>query len=1514
MFRSLYRCLALSLLLNLFFSQLANANLLLQQQWRLQQVDGAVGNVHSEVPGLVEINKENSLGHLFFHCGGDEVAVRPGKTYELTAAFRGSSADLQAFLMISFPGPEPRTPFPCSEAQNVTGEDQTLSLLFTAREKETQLRIHFCLKGQGKVQLRTLFLQEYQPSENLLERPDLQWVLRKNLGGEGTVQKIDREYEVEMSNASGYLALVPKKDLEIIAGKHYRVQMALTCLQGTGSASLMLSMPGGSRTPYPSIQARKSSGQPEVLQYLFTALADEKQLRPHLVVRGPGKVRLQQILLQELSEDEFVRLQQNDRLCALDFKAADLQEHWKPHGALQIFDDPDSLEILAGPNGGFSCENLDWTAAEIKAIQVRFRASDEGGYLRLDFTAEENEQSYSSYLGVTSIPDGEWHNLLFSLSEDPAWRGKVHTIKLSWQAQSCNIALARLSAIPEINHLPFADSLQLGQSYALESIRPRGIYRLSWKNGYNPGLELTFRDRNWQVLATATLVAGQQELELQTPERTVSATVHLLKAPQQGYPVLTLENLPRLNVPPASWRGSWIWCQNGFGPNNTNVWFFREIEVEQIPEDATLVATGDDIVEVFVNGKSLGLNQDWTEAKRFSLTEHLQLGKNSLVLRVHNVQAWGGMLCDLYLKKQAEIEYIVSDAQWRCQVGSERLPQEFNQPVMVLGEVPVAPWGTRVNYRYVGPIGKIQIQTFHNRSFVAKVLQAPAVDSSKLQFRIQTRDGQTKILSARIEPSTGNWLPGQRIEVKYHLPTQYDCEGEIFLDTEYLQVENNLAVGKLLAQSSPQKDFPEVRIVGAGSRAWFVADGKKLAPIYYDLPGSFRNEPDSRDFLVQNAVQSGSQVLRFSTSMDDFWPEEGRFDFRSLQRCQEVLAVNAPDLYQIIIVKCVMPEWWVKKNPDDTTRYYGDKPLHQQKDRQALASKKYLQDAAVALRALLQFLRNSPSADRVIGIGISEGWNSEWFWSYSDGHNQPARSGFSKADYQTFRSYLKEKYNSDEQLAQAWKQPGLTFDEIRMPAPEEQDAGSLLTMLQPEKDMRLIDWFAFRNRAIAEAIIAFGQVVKEESQGKLLVGAYYGYLIAFSNIFNRLQTVGHLGIEETARSPYIDLVWAPSYYTWRYPGMNDSPMQAAESYTSHGKLVIVEQDLRTFGENSNYEIRNGQLSTVEQSVGAMNRAFGMALSRGLGTHWMEMYERWFREKVLLELIREQLDCYRSLPPVQGYTPVEICIVSDQKSAFYVKHNAGDGSHRALIAELARRGNEIAAPFRHVLLADLLEESLLPPHKFYIITNLFVLTTEERAQLLQRFEREKATVLWLYAPGAFYPERGPSADAISQLLGIEVTMETRLYSPQIKFVPGWPLQSYRNPVHSGPWFWPKSGFSSVLGRNEAGEPALVSWNSRGIHHYYSSLMHLPVSILRQIAGEAGVHIYNAEAGDPMHIGNDVVFLHAKTSGPKAVLLPAGQQLRAIAGSIQGIFHSGQSWPARAGQSYGFVVEKREVAIP
>jgi hypothetical protein len=324
----------------------------------------------------------------------------------------------------------------------------------------------------------------------------------------------------------------------------------------------------------------------------------------------------------------------------------------------------------------------------------------------------------------------------------------------------------------------------------------------------------------------------------------------------------------------------------------------------------------------------------------------------------------------------------------------------------------------------------------------------------------------------------------------------------------------------------------------------------------------------------------------------------------------------------------------------------------------------------------------------------------------------------------------------------------------------------------------------------------------------------------------------------------------------------------------------------------------------------MDRAFGMLLARGLGTHWMEMYANWFREKAILNLIRSQIDFYRSLPEKpQGTTPVEVCFVSDAESAFYAQNNKGDGIHQLLINDLFRRVNEAGFAYRHVLLPDILEKGLIPPHKLYVITNLLTLRKEQRKQLWERFISENATVIWLYGPGIFYPDNGPSTQNISSLLGLKFEQINEKLSPEIKMLDGnnsiKPTNS--RTINSAPWFLPVSGFEKVIARTNDGKPAIVEWKKDALTNYFSAVPNLSPEMLREIASKAGVEIF-CRTGDPVHVGNDFIVLHAKTGGEKLIDIPEGMHLKSVIGPLKSILKPGEKFSAVPGRTYGFQLIK------
>ena len=131
---------------------------------------------------------------------------------------------------------------------------------------------------------------------------------------------------------------------------------------------------------------------------------------------------------------------------------------------------------------------------------------------------------------------------------------------------------------------------------------------------------------------------------------------------------------------------------------------------------------------------------------------------------------------------------------------------------------------------------------------------------------------------------------------------------------------------------------------------------------------------------------------------------------------------------------------------------------------------------------------------------------------------------------------------------------------------------------------------------------------------------------------------------------------------------------------------------------------------------------------------------------------------------------------------------------------------------------------------------------------------------------------------------------------------------RNQITSGPWFYPTGGFDKVLAKDAEGNPMLISWQRDGVTHYFSVVMNPTVDLLRRFADLAGVHLYTPNGKDAVQIGNDVVFLMAKTNGQKRLILPEGCRARAIAGPIEGDFGEQPVWEAVSGRAYGFLVSR------
>jgi hypothetical protein len=1163
----------------------------------------------------------------------------------------------------------------------------------------------------------------------------------------------------------------------------------------------------------------------------------------------------------------------------------------------------------------FYQSKLAWDATDIKQIEFTLKTNAPGYYSFACCTEKDGQRSTIKITPHAAIPDGEYHTYLFNVSEDPACKGIITNWELKWIGEPATVGMKSLHANNILNCIGDAAALQPGRESIVNRLLPRSKCRLAWEGATSPGAVVRFYDYELKEIpdSKVTLEAGQKEVLFIAPEMLIEARVEVLDA-GQGFPVLQqLEYIIPGAASNLTWRGKWIWSQNAPGPIDRSLWFERILDLDEAPEFAAIAAVGDDSCLVYVNGKFVGRTSRWTVVGRHDITQYLKVGKNRISCRVKNIDSWGGFLADVYVKLDNKEIFADTDERWLLEKESNtdtHIPVA-NEPVVVLGKSTIPPWYGGMAYRYAGPRGMLKLVESKPGKLTVKVEKLPPDASNSLRFAVQDLNGNTSEFTLRITPSMDQWKLGETITINYPIPHVEKGIFKISLNDDMVNLQGNPVLMTLDRSKVTPPPLRRATFTGGG-RPMLKMDDEMINPVFWHAPNCYKG----KDLLdgIKNMAENNFRSFRVAAKFDDFWKEDGSFDFTDFDMQVANLLTVEKDAVFAVHVYSWMPEWWLAKNPDDLSRHEHGNPRDLWLDKQALGSRKWLTDAEIPFKALIDHIKASSYADRVWGMSFTENNCGEWFWTSADATGKRSYAGYSPADYRAFRERLRAKYKTDKALAQAWNMPGVTIDNAPMPSAECARKGSVGALLQMPQDQQIIDYFEFRSMALAEAIMHFGKFIKEQTDGKWMTGAYYGYFAEMiANPRRNIQSNGHNGFIETAMSPYVDFVHAPLRYTVRKTGQPGAMMQVWDTYLLRGKMVYVEQDVRTsyapIVGSANGKIYCGTPSTAFCDIGQFIRSFGMATATGALNYWYDLAYKQFDEKALNKAITELNKIYLSLAPVKGTTPCEVAIVSDRDSAYYSQYPAADTPSTIASECVFKHFNELAVPFKSLTITDLLDESLnLQAFKCYVVLPALMLTKVQRAQLLARFEKEKATVVWLYAAGAFYPDHGPSDVNCADFLGIKTKMSLEKTRAEMVTNDDFGSITCINNNEIAPLFLPVSGFDTVIGKNESGQPMMVAKKLADSTHYFTALANIPMPLYAKILEKAGVHIYSDIVNtDQYWIGNDVLFIHASTNGDKSFVLPTGRKARGIAGPFKETLKSGDTFKARAGMTYGFLIE-------
>ena len=719
-------------------------------------------------------------------------------------------------------------------------------------------------------------------------------------------------------------------------------------------------------------------------------------------------------------------------------------------------------------------------------------------------------------------------------------------------------------------------------------------------------------------------------------------------------------------------------------------------------------------------------------------------------------------------------------------------------------------------------------------------------------------------------------------------------------------------LGPCVAQSA------ECRVQLVGGVPTMVVNGQPHSGFCYSTYDMSAGNLERR--AVQFA-EAGCDIFNFVVEISGYgysrplWPEKNRWDFSDLdERAHRILAV-VPQALLLPRIYIDAPAWWCLENPqellvlDDGSTSFENTPfaLPRPGNYPSLASPKWRDDMQQALRIVIEHIERSDYADHIIGYQLSGQKTEEWYhWTM----NCDRLGDYSPAMQQAFRQWLTGKYGSSNSgsnaktLQAAWNQPAVSLETAQIPSYAARIGNRAHTFRDVHTEQHVIDFHTFWSDVMADTIDMFAKTVKEATRGTKIVGAFYAYTFEFAELG---EDAGHLALGRLLRSEHIDFSMAPSsYFDRNLPGKPyfRAPVQ---SLVLHGKMCWNDFDQVSFKyfdklkANPNlktWEYQMGLTRTPEEFVWMNRREIGMTLACGVQTAHFDIHGGYYEDPVILDGVKRLGEIRQQSLAGDRTSIAEILVLVDEQSSHYVRfrnpaETPGSFLSNLLSAQVAQLG--FVAPYDTALLSDLgtLDTDR---YKLVLVLNAFYLDASQRRLIEQRLQTQDKTILWFYAPG-YFDETNGSVEDVEQVTGIRIVADQAAGSdatvvwttsgrtdcqsvqentdglairPAAKARP-----DDREPLLAAdPLIVVDSRATALAVRSD--DPAKVVAARRRMDTWtsiYSATAPLAAPLLKQLATDAGVHIYDQ---DPTHLlfanGRFLTVAASQQGGPATIRLP------------------------------------------
>ncbi len=699
----------------------------------------------------------------------------------------------------------------------------------------------------------------------------------------------------------------------------------------------------------------------------------------------------------------------------------------------------------------------------------------------------------------------------------------------------------------------------------------------------------------------------------------------------------------------------------------------------------------------------------------------------------------------------------------------------------------------------------------------------------------------------------------------------------------------------------------------------------KVAPVHEVPTFSITRDPDQgyRSFArpcfetyvpqqkyFEQFAAAGTQLFCFNANAaacdyghsTPVWVDAETWDYTQLDdRVQRVLNAQ-PNAMIMPRVNLGTPRWWLEEHPeecellaDGSTRYRSpnrNPTLPQDRAFPALASRQWRQDIGQALRNLLTHIQSSDYADHIFGY-ILTGLDTEEWYHWSSGSNQLA--GYSPHTRQAFQTWLREKYGGVAQLRRAWQRDQIDFDDVEVPTRSERFDLGRATFRDPAKKMNVIDFYVFYNEIIPDTIDYFARITKEVTGGRKVVGAFYGFMYEFRGD----PEYGHNALGKFSRSPFIDFIYVTASYGNRdFARGGDYARSPAYSVRLHDKLWYHDNDVVSFladkmwanqpqdqgnlNDVKTWKANLGYTATAQDSIAMYRRSFGFALCNGAYQSFFDLHGGYYDDPQLMAEVARLSAAADYVKRYNRSSNAEILVLADEDSCAYATFRS-DLLEETLL-QTQWQLIKLGAPVDHALLSDLGRLDT-DRYKLIVFLNCYHIDAATRATISRQLKHGGKHLLWCYAPGYFGDfDAEASAASVHELTGLRIRPgdDPAAIAPRIEFASASsPLAKKMREVsarHVGPQasccrlFHVDDERAVTLGTLPgSGEVTMAAKSMDGWTSLYSITAHLPAAVYRELAREAGVHIFN-EQDDTFYANTTFVTLHANGAGPRTITFP------------------------------------------